>query len=159
MQPIVAYNYGAKQYDRIWKAFKMTLICALCATTLGTVVCEVFPTEITSIFVEGQSILDRELIDVTTQAFRIVMSTFWIIATQVVGSNFFASMNQPGKSLFLSLTRQVIFIIPLLLVLPPILGVNGVWYTIPISDAAAATLAIVLLLREWNKQKTLHVIQ
>ena len=159
MQPIVAYNYGAKQYDRIWKAFKMTLICALCATTLGTVVCEVFPTEITSIFVEGQSILDRELIDVTTQAFRIVMSTFWIIATQVVGSNFFASMNQPGKSLFLSLTRQVIFIIPLLLVLPPILGVNGVWYTIPISDAAAATLAIVLLLREWNKQKALHVIQ
>ena len=87
------------------------------------------------------------------------MSTFWIIATQVVGSNFFASMNQPGKSLFLSLTRQVIFIIPLLLVLPPILGVNGVWYTIPISDAAAATLAIVLLLREWNKQKSLHVIQ
>lgn len=154
MQPIVAYNYGAKKTDRMWKAFRITLCCAFCVTTLGTIVCELFPSQITRFFVEGESSLDRELIEITTTAFRIDMCFFWMIATQVVGSNFFASMNQPEKSLFLSLTRQVIFIIPLLILLPPIFGVYGVWYTMPISDAAAASFSTVLLLREWRKQKT-----
>lgn len=153
MQPIVAYNFGAKQYDRMWQAFKMALSCALVVTCVGTFFCEFFPREMASFFVDGSSELDTMLLDVTTDGFRLYNCCFWIIATQVIGSNFFASMNQPGKSLFLSLTRQVIFIIPLLFVLPPILGVNGVWLTTPISDVVAALCAMVLLMREWKKQK------
>lgn len=154
MQPIVAYNYGAKQYHRMWKAFKMTLICASCVLMVGFLVGEIFSEPITRLFVDGSSLLDQELVRITSEGFRIVMMCFWIIAIQVIGSNFFASMNQPGKSLFLSLTRQVLFIIPLLLILPPILGVNGVWLTIPISDALAAICAMVLLICEWRKQKS-----
>ena len=153
MQPIVAYNYGAKQYDRMWQAFKLTLICALCVTTVGTFCSEVFPREMASLFVEGASALDLELMDITVDGFRKYNAFFWIIAVQVIGSNFFASMNQPGKSLFLALTRQVIFIIPMLLILPPILGVDGVWYTAPVSDFAAAMCAAFLLVKEYWRQK------
>ncbi len=153
MQPIVAYNFGAKQYDRMWKAFKMTLICAFFVTVIGTFCSEIFPREMTALFVEGSSELDQQLIEITTDGFRKFNMFFWIIAIQVIGSNFFASMDQPGKSLFLALTRQVIFIIPMLLVLPMFIGVDGVWYTTPVSDAAAALCATYLVIREYYHQK------
>lgn len=153
MQPIVAYNCGAKQHDRMWKAFKLTIICAFCASFSGFLVCELFPAQIAGIFVGGSSPLDQELLRITEEGFRIIMAFFWIIAAQAVGASFFASMNQPGKSLFLSLTRQVIFIIPLLIILPQFFGIHGVWYTMPVSDVAAALTAIVLLIREYKRQK------
>lgn len=152
MQPIVAYNYGAKQYDRMWQAFKLTFICALTITIFGTLCSELIPAGMASIFVNGESVKDQQLIEITADAFRKYNSFFWIIAVQVIGSNFFASMNQPGKSLFLALTRQVIFIIPLLLILPQFWGVDGVWFTAPISDLAAALCAILLLTMEYKKQ-------
>lgn len=153
MQPIIAYNFGAKLYHRMWKAFRITLACALVVTTAGCLICELFPVQLTQIFVEGTSALDQELIQITAQGFRIIMAAFWIIAIQVIGANFFASMNQPGKSLFLSLTRQVIFIIPLLVILPPVIGVNGVWWTTPISDLAAALCTIAMLIHAAKKQR------
>ncbi len=152
MQPIVAYNYGAKQYDRMWQAFKLTLVCALTITILGTLCSELIPNTMASIFVDESKERASQMIEITADAFKKYNAFFWIIAVQVIGSNFFASMNQPGKSLFLALTRQVIFIIPLLLILPPLIGIDGVWYTAPISDAAAALCAVVLLILEYKKQ-------
>ncbi len=158
MQPIVAYNFGAKKYQRMWQAFGLTLICAFCACLAGTACGEIFPRELTSLFVEGTSELDQQLIDITVDGFRKIVCCLWIIAVQVIGSNFFASMNQPGKSLFLSLTRQVIFIVPLLIILPPRLGVDGVWWTSPISDVAAAIAATILLILERKRQKRVGMI-
>jgi len=152
MQPIVAYNYGAKQYDRMWQAFKLTLICALTITILGTWCSEVIPSQMASLFVDNSKERAQQMVEITADAFQKYNSFFWIIAVQVIGSNFFASMNQPGKSLFLALTRQVIFIIPLLIILPPRFGVDGVWFTAPVSDVAAALCAIVLLVMEYKKQ-------
>lgn len=158
MQPIVAYNFGAKKYDRMWSAFKLTLICAFCVCAAGTFCGEVFPRELTSLFVNGDSELDQELIEITVDGFRKIVCCLWIIAVQVIGANFFASMNQPGKSLFLSLTRQLIFIVPLLIILPPRIGVDGVWFTSPISDVAAAICAVFLLVLERKRQKKLGMI-
>ena len=152
MQPIVAYNFGAKQYHRMWGAFSLTIKCALCATITASIVCELFPTQLVSLFVSGEEESAVELANITVDSFRYVMPAFWIIAFQVIGSNFFASMNQPHKSLFLSLTRQVILMVPLLFILPSYFGVYGVWVTSPITDVIAAVLAIVLLIHEKRKQ-------
>lgn len=154
MQPIVAYNYGAKQYGRMWQALRLTMICASCVCILGTLVCEIFPRPLTELFVDGGSALDHELIHITTDGFRIAMAGFWCVAIQVIGANFFSSIDQPYKSLFLSLTRQMIFIFPMLLLLPPIMGVNGVWITDPVSDIAAAICAGSMIYYEYRKQKT-----
>ncbi|MBQ9395755.1 MAG: MATE family efflux transporter [Proteobacteria bacterium] len=186
MQPIVAYNFGAEKYDRMWEAFRLTLICAFLVLITGTLCGELLPREMTSLFVSGESefgqqlievtesgellpsettslsvdksVLDQQLIEITVDGFRKIVCCLWIIPLQVIGANFFASMNQPGKSLFLSLTRQLIFIVPLLILLPPRIGVDGVWWTSPISDVAAAICAVILLIRERNRQKELGMI-
>ena len=150
MQPIVAYNYGAKKYHRLWGTLKLTLICATCVTTLGTLICELFPEFITSIFVSPKSPNDIRLAEITVTGFRILMMAFWIISVQVIGSNFLASINQPMKSLVLSLTRQLIFLLPALFILPQYLGVHGVWLSIPISDVLAAVAAGFVVWRTWK---------
>ena len=152
MQPIVAYNFGAKQYHRMWDAFYLTLKCALCVTIAATLVCEIFPAQLTSLFVNQDKASAIDLAQITIDSFRYVMPAFWIIAFQVIGSNFFASMNQPHKSLFLSLTRQVILMVPLLFILPSFLGAKGVWVISPITDVIAALLAIILIILEKKKQ-------
>ena len=153
MQPIVAYNFGARQYDRMWEAFKLTLKCAFVVTTTGTLVCELFPTLLTRMFVSPETPIDVELSEITITGFRMLMMAFWIISIQVIGSNFLSSMNQPMKSLLLSLTRQLIILIPLIIILPKYWGIHGVWLSIPLSDAISAICATLLILYEWRKQK------
>lgn len=152
MQTIVAYNFGAKQYQRMWDALWLTLKCAITVTTTATLVCEFFPGFLTSMFVTPDSESAKQLTEITIENFRYIMFAFWIIPFQVVGSNFFASMNQPRKSLFLSLTRQVILMVPLLFILPPIFGVRAVWVISPITDVIAASLTILLIALEKRKQ-------
>lgn len=153
MQPIVAYNFGAKNYDRMWKTFHLTIICALSVSTLGCLIGEIFPYYITRLFASEGSALDVSLIEITVDAFHKNMIMFWIIGFQVIGTNFFASMNQPKKALFLSLTRQVIFLIPILLILPPMIGVDGVWFAAPLADLLASIFTLLLLIREYKLQK------
>ena len=153
MQPIVAYNYGAKQYDRMWQAFKLTLICATCATTAGTLVCELFPGILTRFFVDPQTELDIQLTEITITGFRVLPMAFCIISMNVIGSNFLSSINQPMKSLVLSLTRQLIFLLPLILILPPHLGIQGVWLSLPISDVLSTICAALVVQYEWRKHR------
>ena len=155
MQPIVAYNFGAQKYHRMWEAFSLTLKCALCVTVSATLICELYPELLTSLFVSAGDPASRQLFDITVKTFRYVMPAFWIIAFQVIGSNFFASMNQPHKSLFLSLTRQVILMVPLLYILPRFWGTHGVWIISPITDFSAALVAILLLYLQKEKDKVL----
>ena len=154
MQPIVAYNFGAKNYARMWKTFRLTIICALSVSLAGFLICETFPYYLTRLFAGENSALDKSLIEITVDAFHKNMFMFWIIGFQVIGTNFFASMNQPKKALFLSLTRQVIFLIPILLILPPIIGVDGVWFAAPSADFLASICTLFLIIREYRLQKT-----
>ena len=155
MQPIVGYNYGAKRTDRVKKVLTLTILWATLVTTVGFVVCEFIPDLVARIFTT-----DSALIEKASWAMR-VMSVFMpVIGFQLVTTNFFQSIGKVNRSIFLSLTRQVLMLIPLLLVLPLYLGENGVWYSMPISDIVAAMLTVVMLVlqfREWKREKTNNI--
>ena len=145
MQPIVGFNYGAKQYKRTLEALKLTIICATAVTTTGFLLAELFPRAIAMVFTT-----DEELIQHAIVGMRIVFFCFPIIGFQIVAGNFFQSVGKVNKSIFLSLTRQVLFLIPLLIILPRYMGENGVWYSIPIADFISGILAIILLKQQFN---------
>ena len=145
MQPIVGYNYGAKQYSRMLRAFELTAICATmvmgCVFLLG----ECVPRWMVLLFTH-----DNELLSQTILPMRIVASSMLLVGFQMVAGNFFTSIGMAAKSIFLSLTRQVLFLIPLALLMPllftgdPILGV---WWSIPVSDTLSALVTAILTYR------------
>ena len=145
MQPIVGYNYGAKQYDRVLKALRITISCAVCVTTAGFLVGQLFPREVAMLFVGGDSAESNELIEAVTYGMKSVMIMFWAVGFQVVTGNFFQYIGKPKRAILISLTRQLIFLIPLLIILPPKFGLLGVWISMPISDTMSVMLAVVLL--------------
>ncbi len=151
MQPIAGYNYGAKQFERVLKSFYLT--CAYATGVMGLVFIlgEFFPELMTRMFTH-----DAELIAQTVRPMRIVCSTMLIIGFQMVTGNLFTSVGKAGKAIFLSLTRQVLYLIPLVLWLPTIFitPIDGVWWSIPISDTISAVTAIIILLAS---RKKLHM--
>lgn len=155
MQPIVAYNYGAKNYKRMWDTFYLTVKCALTITLVGCLICELFPLQITRLFASGDSAMDTKLVQITIDGFRKNMCFFWAVGIAVIGTNFFASMGKPKKALFLSLTRQIIFLIPLLLFLPNLWGADGVWFATPMADVLSVSCTIYLVWRERRLQSNL----
>ena len=142
MQPIAGYNYGAKQYDRVLQSFYLT--CAYATGVMGIVFVlgEFCPEVVTKMFTH-----DPVLIAQTIKPMRIICSTMLIIGFQMVAGNLFTSIGKAGRSIFLSLTRQVIYLIPLTLLLPMLFAdpLDGVWWAIPVSDALAAVTAIIVL--------------
>ena len=136
----------------MWSAFYLTAKCALIITVVGCLVCQVFPYQITRLFVAGDTPLDRQMIEITIDGFHKNMSVFWMVGFAIIGTNFFASMGQPKKALFLSLTRQVIFLIPILLILPRFIGTDGVWFAAPIADVLATLSTVILVYRERRLQ-------
>ena len=142
MQPIAGYNYGAKQYDRVLQSFYLT--CAYATGVMGIVFAlgEFCPEVVTKMFTH-----DPVLIAQTIKPMRIICSTMLIIGFQMVAGNLFTSIGKAGRSIFLSLTRQVIYLIPLTLLLPMVFAdpLDGVWWAIPVSDALAAVTAIIVL--------------
>lgn len=142
MQPIAGYNYGAKQYDRVLQSFYLT--CAYATGVMGIVFVlgEFCPEVVTKMFTH-----DPVLIAQTIKPMRIICSTMLIIGFQMVAGNLFTSIGKAGRSIFLSLTRQVIYLIPLTLLLPMVFAdpLDGVWWAIPVSDALAAVTAIIVL--------------
>ena len=151
MQPIVSYNFGAKRPDRVRKALLLTMMWATLVTTLGFVVCVGFPGYVVRIFNS-----DPLLIEKASWAMRVMCMFMPVIGFQLVTTNFFQSIGKVNRSIFLSLTRQVLMLIPLLIILPRYYGVNGVWYSMPISDMVAAILTVITLLlqfKEWKHEK------
>ncbi len=140
MQPIVGYNYGSGRFKRLFRTFWMAAITALCFTTLGSLLSVFNPRPIAAMFMQ-----DEEQIQCAINCLRITMLTFWMVGFQIVTTNFFQALGMAGKAVFLSLTRQIIFMIPLLIILPPLMGLNGVWSAFPISDLAATITAAILL--------------
>lgn len=148
MQPIAGYNYGAKKFDRVHKVLICTIICATCVTTFGFITAELFPDAFIKVFTT-----DAELINISRTGIRIIFMFFPIIGFQMVTGNFFQSVGMAGKAIFLSLSRQLIFLLPLLLTLPHFFGVQGVWWSMPLSDALASIIAAFMLIHQIKKFK------
>lgn len=146
MQPITGYNFGAKQYSRVTDVMKLTMICATCVTTAGFLACELFPSFIAKFFTS-----DEKMIALVVYGMRIDFALFPIIGFQMVAANFFTSIGMAKKAIFLSLTRQLLFLMPCLLILPPILGAFGVWVSLPISDFLSTFVTALLLRAQFRK--------
>lgn len=151
MQPIAGFNFGAQKYDRLISVLKLTMIFATIVTTTGFLVCMIFAEECATLFAKSSP----ELIAEASRGLRIAVMMFPFVGIQIVSTTFFQSIGYAGKSIFLSLTRQLIFLLPSVLILPHFFDdpVLGVWYSMPLSDAAATLLAIALLSVEIRKFK------
>lgn len=145
MQPIVSYNYGARQFSRVTEALKKAIFLAFITLSFGCLIGETLPRFICRFFTT-----DQELLNYSVDGMRIVMATFPIISLPIVIGNFFQSIGKAKKSIVLSLSRQVLFLIPLLLILPNFLGIKGVWWSIPISDLIATILSIIMIYRYYK---------
>ena len=148
MQPISGYNYGAKQYDRMLKSFYLTCAYATGVMAIIFILGECFPRVVTEVFTH-----DPVLIDLTIKPMRIICSTMLIIGFQMVTGNLFTSIGKAGKAIFLSLTRQVLYLIPLVIWMPTIFAepIDGVWWSIPVSDTISAITAVIVLLASRRK--------
>ena len=149
MQPIAGYNFGAKLYGRVNKVLRLTIIYATAVTTFGFLVGMLVPDLVVGIFTS-----DAELTELSVTGLRITVMFFPIIGFQMVTSNFFQSIGMAGKAIFLSLTRQMLILLPCLLVLPQFFGVAGVWYSMPVSDLLASLIALVMLVCQFRKFRT-----
>ena len=140
MQPIAGYNYGARQFDRVTEVLKKAIIFSTIVMTIGFAVCVFTPTPIVSLFTS-----DPELTAISANALRIINCLFMCVGVGMVTGNFFQSIGKAKISIFLSTTRQLLFLVPLLLVLPHYFGTTGVWVTIPASDLLSSVVAVVML--------------
>jgi len=146
MQPIAGYNYGAGLYKRVNIVLKQTILLGTAVMTAGFLLGEFFPTTASSLFSN-----DKELLDITVPGMRIGFAAFPIIGMQMVSSNFFQSIGKPGKAIYMSLSRQVIFLIPAILILPQYFGIYGVWISFPVADTLAAVNSAILLTLHFKK--------
>lgn len=146
LQPIVSFNFGAQKYDRVKDAYKKAVFAATAISIVAFLCFQFFPRQIIGIFGSGS----EEYLHFAERYFRIFLFFTFLNGIQPVSSNFFTSIGAPKKGIFLSLTRQIIFLLPLLLIFPYLFGIDGVMYTAPIADLAAASVSIVMIVREFK---------
>ena len=152
MQPIVGYNYGAGKYDRVIKVLWMTVGWATLIMSAGFAVSELFPYAVVRLFVSEDGGGDAvALIDMAAHGLKIIMMMFPVVGFQIVAGNFFQFIGKAKRAILMSVTRQMLFIVPLLLVLPERWGTDGVWYSMPIADGVSVLLAAVLLVLQLRK--------
>lgn len=158
MQPIAGYNFGAQIYSRVRKVLKMTILSATCVTTFAFLVSESIPYYVARLFTT-----DEELIRIAIRGLRICSAAFPIVGFQMVASNFFQSIGKASKAVILSSTRQLLLLIPLLLILPAhFKSVESVLACMPISDAISSIIAFILLrieMRKFNKLEDKPIIE
>lgn len=146
LQPIVSFNFGAQKYDRVKDAYKKAVFAATAISIVAFLCFQFFPRQIIGILGSGS----EEYLHFAERYFRIFLFFTFLNGIQPVSSNFFTSIGAPKKGIFLSLTRQIIFLLPLLLIFPYLFGIDGVMYTAPIADLAAASVSIVMVVREFK---------
>ncbi len=153
MQPIAGYNYGALQMNRVIGVLRKTIFYATLITTAGFLAGELMPRLIVRIFTP-----DEALTDLAVYGMRITVMFFPLVGFQMVVSNFFQSIGMAKKAIFLSLTRQVIFLIPFLLILPHFWGITGVWASLPAADFVAFVVAAIMLVSQIRKFKAQYAL-
>ncbi|HKM00030.1 MAG TPA: MATE family efflux transporter [Mobilitalea sp.] len=152
VQPIIGYNYGANKYDRVKEAYKLAVIFATVIVTLGWIVTRLFPEQLIYIFNND----DKELIDFGTFAIKRFMIFFPIIGFQIVSSNYFQAIGKPLHSALLGLSRQVLILIPALIILPKFFGLNGVLSAGPLSDIVSSMITGTFIFIELRRLDTHH---
>jgi putative MATE family efflux protein len=146
LQPIIGYNYGAGNYSRVIKAMKIGIYAATLVSTIGFLLVQIFDKQIIMLFNDNP-----ELIAMGSAAMRINLCMLPVIGFQIIGANYFQAVGKAGYAIVLSMSRQLILLIPLLLLLPTLLGIDGAWLASPISDFTAALLTGVFLFWELRK--------
>lgn len=146
-QPVESFNYGAEKYDRVRKAYRLAATAGVIISVLSFALFQIFPRQVLSLFGTGEP----EYFEFGVRFFRIYLFFIWLDALQPITSTFFTSIGKPAKGIFLSLTRQIIFFVPLLLILPRFFGVDGCIYTGPIADFMAAAVTIIMAFFEFRK--------
>lgn len=148
-QPIIGYNFGAKNRARVVRATELAILAGTVMTTLGWLATRFFPEAIMAAFAAK----DQALIDLGARAMRTFFTMFPIVGFQIVASSFFQAIGKPREAMVLSLSRQVLFLIPLLLVMPRLFGLQGVFMASPIADGLSAALTGVLFWLELRRMK------
>jgi putative MATE family efflux protein len=143
MQPIVGFNFGARNFERVTRVFRLALRGGMCVTTGVFFLAEVFPRLVAHAFTT-----DPQLVDQAAGGLRITFLVYPVVGFQIVTSSLFQAIGKAKISMLLSLSRQCFFLIPLLIILPLRFGLRGVWFAGPLSDAIACTLALLLLKRQ-----------
>lgn len=149
-QPIVGYNFGAKLYSRMFETLKQSAIIATIITVSGFLIFMLFPHAVVSVFST-----DKELQQIAANGLKITVLMFPVVGFQIVVANFFQSIGKAKIAIFLSLTRQFIFMIPCLLILPGIFGLNGAWASLSASDALStivSLLTITIFIKKFHKE-------
>ena len=146
IQPIIGYNYGAKNYTRVTKTLKIGIYTATIFATIGFLLVEIFDKQIIMLFNDNP-----ELISIGSQGMRLQLCMLPVIGFQIIGANYFQAVGKAGYAIVLSMSRQVIILIPLILILPGLIGLNGAWLASPIADFAAATITGIFLFKEFRK--------
>ncbi|MBQ7422244.1 MAG: MATE family efflux transporter [Prevotella sp.] len=141
MQPIAGYNYGAQRMDRVMKVLNYSILAATAVMIAGWLVGELFPYPCARAFTK-----DPELIAISINGIRINMLAFPLIGFQAVVTNFFQSIGKAKISIFLSLSRQMLFLLPLLIILPTFFGIDGVWASLPASDVTAFLVTLIMMI-------------
>lgn len=151
MQPIAGYNYGAMRYDRLMKVVKYSIIAATAIMTTGFIIAMTIPGPCARLFTT-----DPTLIDLSAKGIRYIMVAFPVVGYQIVVSNFFQSIGKAKISIVLSLSRQLLILLPLLLILPTMFGINGVWVSMPVSDTLSAFMAAWIMIVHMRRFKKQH---
>ena len=146
MQPIAGYNYGARQYSRVREVFWKTAKLGMAVTTFCFLIGMFIPKAAAGIFTH-----DEQLLELSARSMRILTLAFPIVGMQMIGTNFFQSLGMVNKSIILSLSRQILFLLPLLYILPRYIGSDGVWASFPISDVISTVMTLYMLGKLFKK--------
>ena len=146
MQPIVGFNYGAKKYDRVKEVYKLAVISELTITIIGEAIFQLFPQQVLSIFGSGEH--EQLYFDFAVMFMRIFLCLLPLTGIQMISSNFFAAIGKPIKGAMLSLTRQIFFLIPLILILPLFFGIEGIIYASPAADVISFITVMIFIVME-----------
>lgn len=146
MQPIIGYNFGAKQYDRVLKVLNYGMLIGACISTAGFLCAQIFPAGLSALFTDN-----AELISISATALRISTLVYPLVGSQIVISSFFQAVGKPKIATLLSLTRQLLFLLPCLIFLPQYMGLTGIWWSMPIADALACVITTLCLIPTYKE--------
>ena len=153
-QPIIGYNYGAKMYDRAYKTLKLSICAATIGLSIGWLVVQLFPEPIVGMFNN-----DPNLVSITVDGIRKYLFMMPLIGVSMIGSNYMQSIGKAKHAMVLSLLRQVILLVPMMLILPTILGLNGVWFAQPIADLISFAITLMLISKEVRGHKVNNIVE
>lgn len=148
MQPIAGYNYGAQRMDRLMRVLKYAIIVGMSVMTVGWILAMLSPKPLVRMFTT-----DETLIKMSIKGLQTIMLVFPVVGYQMVVTNFFTSTGRAKTSMFLSLSRQLLFLVPMLIILPTVFGVSGVWSSMPVADSISVVVTFVVMTIYMRKSK------